>query len=261
MESFFQAPNEIFDTDLTIYQKMVLAYLYRAGNNGRPIFPSYATIAIKCGMSRAKAVNTIKELERLGILSVIRRRKDEYANTNLYHINRQAICAHTAAGDIYHDNGLADCPGKQGVSPGTQDIPPGTQDIPTGTQDIPGVVYGVYPINNQSINNQYKETDINNIDSSAAASLAVTLPLKDGTEYHVSQEKINECKSLFPAVTDVMQEFRKMRAWLINNPARRKTKSGVLRFVNYWLSKEQGKGQANIVPAARPPDNKISEVV
>ena len=39
-----------------------------------------------------------------------------------------------------------------------------------------------------------------------------------------------------------MQELRKMKSWLDSNTSRRKTKRGILRFVNGWLSKEQDKG-------------------
>lgn len=201
MDRFFQAPNEIFESGLNMYQKMVLTYLYRAGNNDAPIFPSYATIAEKCGMSRAKAVNTVKELKALGILTVTRRIEDERRNvSNLYNINRRAISAPSGNG-VYPDNGRTISPGIQDVPqstrdilPGTQDLPTGTQDVPTGTRDlptgtrdlpagtpgVPGVVNSVYPINNQSINNQYKETDIK---KGAAPLRAVTLSLSEGIEY------------------------------------------------------------------------------
>ena len=36
-----------------------------------------------------------------------------------------------------------------------------------------------------------------------------------------------------------MQELRKMKGWLTANPKRRKTKSGIKRFINGWLAKEQ----------------------
>lgn len=69
----------------------------------------------------------------------------------------------------------------------------------------------------------------------------ITLPLNDGSEFSVSQEKINEFSELYPAV-DVMQQLRAMRGWLINNPEKRKTARGINAFINRWLSKEQDKG-------------------
>ena len=68
----------------------------------------------------------------------------------------------------------------------------------------------------------------------------ILLPLNSG-EYPILPKTAEEFAGLYPAV-DVMQELRKMRAWLIANPTKRKTKAGIMRFVNLWLSKEQDKG-------------------
>lgn len=71
----------------------------------------------------------------------------------------------------------------------------------------------------------------------------IRLPLNDGTEYDVSVEQCQEWAGLCPAV-DVIQQLRAMRGWLDANPSRRKTKSGIKRFIVNWLSKEQNKGAA-----------------
>lgn len=68
-----------------------------------------------------------------------------------------------------------------------------------------------------------------------------TLPLNDGGDYPISKEQCQEWASLYPAV-DVAQQLRNMRGWLQANPAKRKTRRGVLRFVNSWLSREQDRG-------------------
>jgi len=73
---------------------------------------------------------------------------------------------------------------------------------------------------------------------STPAPPVITLPLNDGSQFPVPQELLSEWSSLFPAV-QVMQELRNMRAWLDANPTRRKTKSGIKRFIVGWLSKEQ----------------------
>lgn len=72
----------------------------------------------------------------------------------------------------------------------------------------------------------------------------LTILLNDGSEYPISQEFIDKMKPLFPAV-DVEQQLRSMAAWCINNPGRRKTKRGVTRFINSWLSREQDRGPRN----------------
>ncbi len=74
-----------------------------------------------------------------------------------------------------------------------------------------------------------------------AVTPVISLTLNDKSEYAVSDEQVEEWTKLFPAV-DVIQELRKMKGWLDANPSKRKTKSGILRFVNNWLSKEQDRG-------------------
>lgn len=69
----------------------------------------------------------------------------------------------------------------------------------------------------------------------------ILLPLNDKTFYDVPLGKITLWKDTYPAV-DIEQEIRKMIAWLDSNPTKRKTKRGVERFINSWLSREQDRG-------------------
>lgn len=69
----------------------------------------------------------------------------------------------------------------------------------------------------------------------------ILLPLVDGSSYDVPQSKIEKWSVAYPGV-DVQQELRKMGAWLDSNPTRGKTRRGIDRFINNWLSKEQDKG-------------------
>ena len=88
----------------------------------------------------------------------------------------------------------------------------------------------------------------------AAPPPAVTLPLNTGAEYPITAEQVREFTDLYPAV-DVLAQLRKMRGWLIANPANRKTAGGVLRFVTRWLGQEQdkaGKSGAAVAPSAVP---------
>lgn len=78
---------------------------------------------------------------------------------------------------------------------------------------------------------------------------AYTLPLNTGDEFPIPVQRVAEFSMLYPVV-DVMQELRKMRGWLTANPAKRKTKSGIMKFVNAWLSKQQDLGGTG-VPAQR----------
>lgn len=69
----------------------------------------------------------------------------------------------------------------------------------------------------------------------------IVFPLNDGTGYEVSQEQCQEWAGLYPAV-NVIQQLRNMKGWLDANPTRRKTRKGVLRFINSWLAREQDRG-------------------
>lgn len=91
------------------------------------------------------------------------------------------------------------------------------------------------------------DTDIEDTEDSCAEPVTVSAPpiisiiLNDKSFFDVSPEDYNRWCELYPAV-NVMQELRKMSSWSTDNPKRRKTKSGIRRFINAWLSKEQDKG-------------------
>lgn len=70
--------------------------------------------------------------------------------------------------------------------------------------------------------------------------------LNDGSEWRPSESLYAEYVRLYPNV-DVKQQFNAMRAWCVSNPKKRKTRSGVRRFVNSWLAREQDKGYRNPV--------------
>jgi len=71
---------------------------------------------------------------------------------------------------------------------------------------------------------------------------AAVLPLVDGSDFLIAQETVDELSGLYPAV-DVDQQLRNMRGWLLANPKNRKTKAGIMRFVNSWLSREQNQAR------------------
>lgn len=64
------------------------------------------------------------------------------------------------------------------------------------------------------------------------------IPLKDGTVYIVTENDVETFQQLYPG-TDTKKEFRGMVAWCLANPTRRKTRAGVKRFINGWLSRSQ----------------------
>lgn len=82
------------------------------------------------------------------------------------------------------------------------------------------------------------------------------VPLNDGTEWLPTTAEYEEYKRLYASV-NVANEFKKIRAWCLSNPAKRKTKNGVKRFVNAWLAREQDKPKrTDVLPSYMdtPPD-------
>ena len=96
-------------------------------------------------------------------------------------------------------------------------------------------------IEKNRIEKKSKEESICGEPEQAASPPVIGLPLNDSTEHPIYQSDIEEWENLYPLV-DVIQEIRKMRGWLLSNPERRKTKRGIKRFINNWLSREQDKG-------------------
>lgn len=79
------------------------------------------------------------------------------------------------------------------------------------------------------------------ISTEPSALVLERIPLNDKSEYPITDTHVAEFERLYPAV-DVRQALREMRGWCLTNPTKRKTKRGVLKFVNSWLSREQDKG-------------------
>lgn len=71
---------------------------------------------------------------------------------------------------------------------------------------------------------------------------AITLLLKTGNEYPISEEDIKGWQMTYKGV-DVKQELLLMREWCKANPQKRKTESGILRFITSWLAREQKQTQ------------------
>jgi hypothetical protein len=44
---------------------------------------------------------------------------------------------------------------------------------------------------------------------------------------------------------DIIQQLKAMRGWSLANPKKAKTVSGMPRFINSWLAKDQNKGGIN----------------
>lgn len=85
------------------------------------------------------------------------------------------------------------------------------------------------------------------IDSAPEAPPIASLLLNDGTEFAVTQDIYDRLARTYPAV-DTMQQLREIETWCFANSKNRKTRGGVMRFINSWFAREQDKG---LVPKYR----------
>lgn len=81
--------------------------------------------------------------------------------------------------------------------------------------------------------------------SASVPAAVIELILNDKSLYPITQQDINGWIEIYPSV-NILQELRKMKGWLDSNPTKRKTKQGIKRFINSWLSREQDKGGTKI---------------
>lgn len=89
--------------------------------------------------------------------------------------------------------------------------------------------------------NTYTSSDEKNRSQPSTMPSVIELILNDKSLFQVHQDDIDLLTELYPSV-DIMQELRKMKVWLYSNPTKRKTKNGIKRFINSWLSREQDRG-------------------
>lgn len=62
------------------------------------------------------------------------------------------------------------------------------------------------------------------------------IPLLDGSEFAVSPRLAAEFTAAYPTV-DLFSELARIRVWCLSNPRKRKTASGICRFLNNWLAR------------------------
>jgi hypothetical protein len=62
-----------------------------------------------------------------------------------------------------------------------------------------------------------------------------------GGDWGVTTDYLAELERAYPNV-DGLATLREIRAWCLSNPAKRKTRRGVMRFINRWFEREQNRG-------------------
>lgn len=62
------------------------------------------------------------------------------------------------------------------------------------------------------------------------------LLLKSGDMFPIYESQIDKWESIYSSI-DVVYQLKLMKAWLESNPAKRKTKTGMMKFINGWLKR------------------------
>ncbi len=84
-KNWFWDHNEVFDSNLSPYGKLVRLFLARCADGDRVSWPSYNRIARVCGISRRTAQKAVDELEAKGWIKKYERRKNSNENdSNIY---------------------------------------------------------------------------------------------------------------------------------------------------------------------------------
>lgn len=84
MGNYFEGPNAVFEIGLNPFQITVYLYLCQCRYDGELSFPSLRSIEKKCGMSRPKVIETLKELESMRLISKTKRVKGNVNMSNSY---------------------------------------------------------------------------------------------------------------------------------------------------------------------------------
>lgn len=90
----------------------------------------------------------------------------------------------------------------------------------------------------------------------------IEFPLVDKTWFPIYQTQLIRWTDAYPAV-DVMLETKRMVAWLEANPKNKKTRAGIMKFANSWLSRAQDDARATNTRGrydSRPLSERIMEM-
>lgn len=196
-------------------KKLVLLKLADNANDKGECWPSYQHIADQCEISKRSAMNYINALIKDGLIEKVVRKGPKGNSTNVYQLK---LWGEKAAPPSANDSPLSENPALHGE-----------QDALGGSENpAPGISNSFESVN-ESVTSSSEESD-------SQSAEPVYLICKDGSDYEVDPEYLQEIARLNPKA-DVQVELSAMRAWLLSNPSKRKTRQGMKRFINSWLAR------------------------
>lgn len=89
-----------------------------------------------------------------------------------------------------------------------------------------------------------KKEDMSEKPKPVSLDSSISLPCEDGSEYVYPAKYLSDALKAYPLV-DIKSQASKARAWLEGNPTRKKTRRGMTKFLNGWLSRAQGDAEKN----------------
>lgn len=156
--------------------------------------------------------------------------KDRYHETDYKHEKRMLTVDENGAYEFQKNDELQD-----GYKMDTECIPRlGKVSIELGKSN--NNILSEQAEQKQKQEQQKLENDNQTIEQLYQGAREYHMPLKDGSEYVVTENDVQEFEKLYPGI-DVVAELRKMYGWLKSNKQRQKTKRGMPRFINGWMNK------------------------
>ena len=68
--------------------------------------------------------------------------------------------------------------------------------------------------------------------------IVCSIMLRDKTVFEVTKDVVQMYQHTYPSI-DIYQQLNEMAMWAYSNPSKRKTRRGILRFINSWLSRSK----------------------
>lgn len=198
---FFKLPQDLAARkELLPSDKVVFAVIHDHLGNNEHSWPGKRTLIRKTGLAGQTVLDCIGRLEAAGFLEVKRRGN---GRSNHYKTNPQI---------------------KPALKAKRSKKVTGLKTRPSGPKTRPEAVQKPDP----------NQTDL--ITQTAENGFAFTL--KNGKPWHLPLAKLDEYCKAYTKI-DIEAELRKASQWLIDNPTKRKTADGMLRYVNGWLGRSK----------------------
>ena len=205
--------------------KAIYAYLCSFAGNKETCHPSVNIMSQELGMSKGRLSKYMKELITCGIVERTRSVNRNLLSGNIYRITHSVDLVETVNCDFSSvDNSDFGEVKNKGVekrrvnNSSVENLAPNNNSIKSNSIN-----------NNNSLNTSMQIPDNRT---------GISMILKDGSFYEVVPDKAAMWQRAYPGL-DVESELYQMVAWCDSNPAKRKTRAGIEKFINGWLNRSQ----------------------